>query len=156
MRRAWYANRSPEVRERARAYYAANREKLTAMMRARAAERRSEITEYGKQWLKKDRLRKPAYYIYRSAKNRAKARGMEFSISRDDVVIPDFCPVLGIPIVIETARPPKDNSPSLDRIDNSLGYVPGNVRVISYRANAIKRDMTLAEARLLVKHWYAR
>lgn len=36
---------------------------------------------------------------------------------------------------------------SLDRIVPSLGYVPGNVAVISHRANRIKSDATADELR---------
>ena len=36
---------------------------------------------------------------------------------------------------------------TVDRIDSSLGYVKGNVWVVSYRANAIKRDATPEELR---------
>jgi hypothetical protein len=38
-----------------------------------------------------------------------------------------------------------DNSPSLDKIDNEKGYVPGNLAIISSRANAIKSDASLEE-----------
>jgi len=39
----------------------------------------------------------------------------------------------------------KENSPSLDRIDSKKGYVPGNVMIMSWRANRIKNDGTAAE-----------
>ena len=38
-----------------------------------------------------------------------------------------------------------DNSPTLDRIDNSAGYVPGNVWVISSLANRCKNDLSADE-----------
>ena len=41
--------------------------------------------------------------------------------------------------------PERNNSPSLDRIDNKKGYVKGNVAVISMRANHVKADGTTAE-----------
>lgn len=39
----------------------------------------------------------------------------------------------------------RPNAASLDRIDNSKGYVRGNVMVISLRANAIKNNATAEE-----------
>jgi predicted DNA-binding transcriptional regulator AlpA len=71
------------------------------------------------------------------------SRGVPFSISIQAIVIPPFCPVLGIPIVLGEQR--SENSPSLDRITPRLGYVPGNVRVISDKANRLKGDRTLGE-----------
>jgi hypothetical protein len=38
---------------------------------------------------------------------------------------------------------------SLDRIDREKGYVPGNVRVISLRANLLRKDITYKELRAL-------
>src|SRR5688572_28502973 len=78
------------------------------------------------------------------AKRRAKARGLEFNLSVDDVVIPDLCPVLGIPLVRGDGRW-TDNSPSLDRVDNSKGYTPDNICVISRRANTLKTNASLTE-----------
>jgi hypothetical protein len=66
-----------------------------------------------------------------------------FSITMQAIVIPPVCPVLGIPIVLGEQR--SGNSPSLDRITPKLGYVPGNVRVISDKANRLKGDRTLSE-----------
>ena len=42
---------------------------------------------------------------------------------------------------------PGPGSPTLDRIVPSLGYVPGNVVVISHKANSIKSNATAAEIR---------
>lgn len=79
-----------------------------------------------------------------NAKQRAKRFGLECTLTLADIKIPETCPVLGIPLIIGlTMR--GDNSPSLDRFDNSKGYTPDNVRIISFRANIIKRDATLAE-----------
>jgi hypothetical protein len=66
-----------------------------------------------------------------------------FSISVQSIVIPATCPVLGIPIVLGERR--SDNSPSLDRLVPEKGYVPGNVRVISDKANRLKGDRMLAQ-----------
>lgn len=83
------------------------------------------------------------------ARKRAKAKGLQITITVDDIVVPGICPVLGIPIAFDGNR---ENWPSLDRLDNSAGYVPGNVFVISYRANKIKNDSTLAEIEAIARY----
>lgn len=81
------------------------------------------------------------YRLFNSARSRAKILGREFSISMEDVVIPEICPVFKCPMV----------RPSLDRIDSNKGYIPGNVRVISYRANSLKNNATIEEMELILE-----
>jgi hypothetical protein len=82
------------------------------------------------------------------AKKRAKKRGLPFSITVEDVPIPDRCPVLDIPLVPwEPGKGRTGSSPSIDRIIPELGYVRGNVAVISWKANHIKGGHTAAELR---------
>ena len=78
------------------------------------------------------------------AKGRAKKLGVPFSITEKDVTCPTHCPILGIELLIGNNHP-KDNHPSLDRVVPNLGYVPGNVQIISNRANRIKNDSTVEE-----------
>lgn len=89
-----------------------------------------------------------AHALFR-AKKQAKALGYDFNLELSDIVFPTHCPVLGMPLVLSDKHV-KDDSPSLDRIDSTKGYVKGNVWVISQRANRIKNDSTLDELRLLV------
>lgn len=86
----------------------------------------------------KERLENPSKYLYKSAKARADRKGLAFDLDIEDIIIPTHCPVLGIEISLSN-RGIKDNSPSLDRIDSSKGYIKGNVMVMSYLANAMKR-----------------
>jgi hypothetical protein len=90
------------------------------------------------------RVKDPVRYILRNAKNRAKALGREFSLVREDVVIPEFCPALGLKLEKGSA-PFQPCSPSIDRVDSSKGYVRGNVQVVSWRANRLKADATIEE-----------
>lgn len=55
------------------------------------------------------------------ARCRAKKRGLDFNLTAADIVIPDTCPVLGIPIFVKTGLGPAGNSPSIDRVDNTKG-----------------------------------
>jgi len=90
--------------------------------------------------------------MWYSAKKRAKRRDVPFSITPLDIAIPARCPVLGVKLAIghgADGKGPSSCSPTLDCIDPSLGYVPGNIAVISWRANRLKSDATLAELRRL-------
>jgi hypothetical protein len=90
------------------------------------------------------RFQNPDDSLFLKAKSRAKRRGIEFNIDKEDVVVPDICPVLGIAIIPGSSKV-NSNSPSLDRIDNSKGYIKGNVAVISHRANHLKNSGTIEE-----------
>jgi hypothetical protein len=79
------------------------------------------------------------HHLWDWAKSRAKERGIEFNIEVSDILIPEICPILKTKIT----------KPSLDRIDNSRGYVKGNVRVISYYANMIKSSLSIEEIKNL-------
>ncbi|WP_210240170.1 hypothetical protein, partial [Mesorhizobium sp. M2E.F.Ca.ET.154.01.1.1] len=72
-----------------------------------------------------------------------------YSLTKDDIFIPTHCPVFGFELKDGGDR---NNSPSLDRIKPELGYVPGNIQVISTRANRIKNDATPDELRLLADY----
>lgn len=88
------------------------------------------------------------YKMYSRAKGRAKRKGREFTISLDDIVIPEKCPVLGTELDIDAKTPAQ--SPSLDRIDSSRGYTPDNIIVMSWRANMLKNNMTEEECEALL------
>lgn len=80
-----------------------------------------------------------------AAKHRAKSKRVPFELSDSDVDTPHFCPALGIALNYSVQGTVEPNSPTIDRIVPELGYTRGNVRVISHRANAIKRDASARE-----------
>jgi hypothetical protein len=82
------------------------------------------------------------------SRSRAKKLGLDFDLDVTDIVIPEVCPLLGIPIYMAD-KYAHDNSASIDRIDPSKGYTKDNIWVISRKANAIKSNAT-AEEILLV------
>lgn len=59
-------------------------------------------------------------------------------------IAPDNCPVFGVPFVSRGVGFSKW-SPSIDKIDPGLGYIPGNIQVLSLFANCMKRDATKTE-----------
>jgi hypothetical protein len=84
-------------------------------------------------------LDRVAKAMVRAAKARATKSGVPFNLTPEDIVIPPNCPILGIPIIVGQKQA-NDNSPSLDRIMPLMGYVRGNIVVISNRANRIKNN----------------
>jgi|SRR5579862_6946461 len=121
---------------------------------------RAQVVECGKRWRERhadeDRRRQRGWRVgtpggmVATARESSKARGLDFAITKADVRIPSRCPVLGIPLD-PSAAPRSANLPSLDRIDPRLGYVPGNVWVISWRANMLKHNATLEDLEALVR-----
>lgn len=65
---------------------------------------------------------------------------MEFALYVKSIA-PAKCPVFDCPFV-ERGKGFSPWSPSIDKKDPALGYVPGNIQVISMLANAMKRDAT--------------
>lgn len=77
----------------------------------------------------------------------ARDQGRAFAITIADLApFPSVCPLLGVPLdyAVKGGRP-APNSPSIDCINPAQGYVPGNVWIVSFRANALKGDGTWQE-----------
>jgi len=90
------------------------------------------------------------------AKRRAQSSGRAFNLTLEDLrrlVVPR-CPILGTELVWEYRHGLGlgAHSPSLDRIDNSLGYVKGNVAIISHRANSMKNAATTEELQSILHY----
>jgi len=100
-----------------------------------------------KAWTNTYKLKKPEKQLLRSARHRAKTRGITFDITDDDLVIPKLCPILNIPLKVNicTGAGGLADSYSLDRIDYTKGYTKGNVQVISFKANMMKSNASKEE-----------
>ena len=94
-----------------------------------------------------------AYQIFSRRKRQAKYKNVPFTIDFESIfeLAPDVCPILGTQLNWgEKLSRPQPNSPSLDKIIPELGYIEGNVRWISYRANIIKKIMCLTMIRKIL------
>ena len=105
--------------------------------------RQREREEYNLRQKEYNRLHVEKTLLY-SARLRAARYGLSCTISEEDIIIPKYCPILGIEI-LRGEGSVHPGSPSLDRIIPQLGYVHGNIQVISYKANTMKSDATLKE-----------
>ena len=111
----------------------------TAWRAAHREESQAYITAY--------RANDPARSRLQGIRRSAKCHGLDFNLTLEDMQVPTVCPVLGIQL--KQGGPWKPNCPSLDRIDNLKGYIKGNVIWVSLRANALKKDATIEELKLL-------
>jgi len=120
----YYAAHAEEMRERSRKYGATHRETL----------RVREKTYY---------TQHPATLMLKNARKRAKERDLPFDITAEDIraLFPadNLCPITRQPLERGEGKV-GPRSMSLDRIVPDLGYVRGNVAVISHLANTIKQN----------------
>ena len=88
----------------------------------------------------KNTRRSPCTAKFANWKSRAKREGTVFTITPSDIPWTLKCPILGVELdwSLGHGEGIKKNSPTLDRIDNLQGYIPGNVMVISSLANTMK------------------
>jgi hypothetical protein len=94
---------------------------------------------------KEFRLNNSKQQMLSNAKSSAKKRGLEFNITIDDIVIPEFCPFLNIKLNFNVGKGLQPDTPSIDRIDNSFGYIKGNIQIISNKANTLKNNLSNEE-----------
>jgi hypothetical protein len=94
----------------------------------------------------------PERHLLILARHRAKKYGIPFSLTEQDIHVPEFCPILGIRLGRGAGKGSHryDNIPSLDKIVPEKGYVRGNVWVISWRANRLKSDASLEDLERIV------
>lgn len=89
------------------------------------------------------------------AKRRARKEGQPFNLRVEDVVIPEYCPILGTKLELGT-KGNYSRTYSLDRKDPTKGYTKENTRVISMKANTMKsnaiRDELEAFARNIIAY----
>lgn len=138
-----------ELRARERANGAAYRKKYPEKVRALERKRGRKRTLNGKTF---------KTWLCANARLRGRKRGLEATITPSDLDWPTHCPALGIELDYPTRSGERKNRgvaanwPSLDRWDSSKGYVPGNVFVISYRANTLKNNATYEEALKILEY----
>ena len=87
-------------------------------------------------------------YMLRNLRYSAKRRGLSFNLTIKDLTLPTHCPLLGMPLLYNSFSPVAEQFnanawATVDRIDNSLGYVQNNVWVISRLANTMKNEASL-------------
>lgn len=120
-----------EIKKQTASYYSLNKDKI-------------------KQQRRNKKIKDPRVGMVNDARSRSRKKGLDFDITIEDISIPAFCPVLNIPLFV-CGKKLTQNSPTLDRIDPTKGYIRGNVAVISFRANHLKNNGWVFEHELIAK-----
>lgn len=101
--------------------------------------------------MKKQREDNRTQFLLSHAKHRCKKDGKEFNLELSDIIIPEFCPILGVKLTSDQGKGQLQTNASLDRIDSTKGYIKGNVWVISRKANTMKSNATTEELKAFGK-----
>lgn len=146
-----------ELKAHRKAYYESNKSRLLEKMKVLSSKNKDKRKEYNKLYYHENKVKliaqqreyyykqkeeNPIHQIYLRLKSRAAKKGLEFNLEESDITIPETCPFLDIPLFFTKGKQSK-NSPSIDRIDNSKGYIKGNICTMSSRANGMKNDLTI-------------
>lgn len=129
---------------RALDYHYDNREKLLDKWKIKrdnlTQEQKEDIANKSKNWYRKD-IRKRLLW---RAKDRSNRLGLDCNLTVEDIVIPEKCPLLEIPFKYGSKHD-KWFTYSIDRIDNTKGYIKGNIQIISYLANTMKSQAAIPQ-----------
>jgi len=154
-RRITYHSETVEQKERRRIHNRNSYKRHKVKRSLIAKLKRQEPGEAEKQYShKRDYYRaNPKKYLLMLAKKRCKNTGIKFDLCESDFEIPEYCPVFlsKLEPVFSTFNE-RNNVPTLDRVDNNKGYVRGNVKVLSFRANKNKSDMRIEDIERLYNY----
>jgi len=112
------------------------------------------MTQLKRAWKAADPIR----HLLCQIKARCKRSNVPFAITKDDIELVSHCPALGIELDYNTTQTGRGmatspNAASVDRIIPHLGYVPGNVQIISWRASRLKNDISIDEMDKMISYY---
>lgn len=88
--------------------------------------------------------RNHVHNMLKKAYDRAIKYNLEFNLTKEDIIIPEKCPLLNTPFIIGKYKD-YEYTPTIDRIDNSKGYTKDNIWIISKKANSMKNSASFEE-----------
>lgn len=153
----WRESNPERVKASAAKWRTENKERFAQMTKEWLENNKERKRQTSKEWIEQNRehyneraakyrKEKPEKIKLHGIRARAKKEGIECTITEDDIVLNEICPYLGIPI----DNSDRAHTGSIDRIDNSKGYVPGNIIHVSCKANAMKNNASLEELKMLI------
>jgi hypothetical protein len=168
LRQAEYKRKNPDkIKLNKCRYYQNNKEKILSKQKLHYSKNSDKRTNYNRTYYKRNAeqwrcyatqyraenktlinakirnyyTQNPAHLLVTLAKQRAKRMGLPFELTLEYVkqLIPEVCPITLLPFE-RGKKKPVPQSMTLDKIIPALGYIPGNVMVVSRLANTIKQN----------------
>lgn len=140
------ALKTDSINIKQRAYYKKNKKKIAKRIKNRGYVSQTNYRNKNKDLINKKKKSyaetNPVKNILLKARKRAKEKGLEFNLTDEDIIIPEYCPLLKVKLTNIHGQGKVLSNISLDRIDNTLGYIKGNVQVVSCLANVMKNSAT--------------
>lgn len=115
---------------------------------------REHYAELQRNW----RANNPRENLVNLARARAKRGNYPCTVTVEDIEWATHCTILGIELDYNTTAPgerkhaKRDAFATLDKKIPTLGYIPGNVFVISAKANRLKQDATVEQLQALINY----
>ena len=153
----YYLKNKNEILSNKVEYYIKNKEIIIENRKEYYSNNRENIINYKQIFYSenKEKIRKDHIIttLFRSARHRATIYNRLFDLDKADIIIPDICPYLNIPIIIDINEESYINSPSIDRIINEGGYTKNNIIIVSRKANLIKNNLSIEEIKLMFQNY---
>ncbi len=89
--------------------------------------------------------------MLRNIKFSAYARKLDFNLTYEDLLLPEYCPILGVKLTYGSNMN-SEHGATVDRIDTNKGYIKGNIIIMSRKANAMKSNCNLDNLLIFCKN----
>lgn len=94
-------------------------------------------------------------YLLTLAKKTSKEKGWECDLELEDIIVPEFCPHCGIKLQSYVGKGNNSrgyDAYSIDRKDSTKRYIKGNVQIVCWRYNDLKKNATIEELQLVIDY----
>ena len=119
-------------------YLVHERDARCARMRSYYRKYPEKWTTHSNHWRAKRAAERPWYNLLGTAKYRAKKESLPFDLTHEwaSARWTGYCEMSGIQFVLNKSR--SSFSPTIDKVDSSLGYVQSNCRFVLFGVNCMK------------------
>jgi hypothetical protein len=143
----WARDNPERVKQYHKNYYLENKEKVLENNRTYRNNNKEKQAKWSSDWYNRTKKENLEKYLWKYARARAVKKNLPFTLTLEDIVIPEVCPIFKTPFILGD----KKYSPSIDRITPELGYTKDNIQVICSLANMMKWNSTKEELLIFCK-----